>query len=122
MCPGSKNYAFYPESESLKCVFDGSLIQEGLCSAATESLLLEEECINYVWNNKEDVFYTIRWGLILSMCRSDVYETFVPRLGDSRREILVSNIQESLISKKQTKLFNRLDIFDARIKESRPWV
>ena len=46
---------------------DGPIIQQGLCSTATESLLLEEDCINYVWNNQWGVWETIFLRLMKNM-------------------------------------------------------
>ena len=85
VCPGSSNEGGYPESET-PCV-GGTNIQQGLCSAATESLLLEEDCRNYVWNNKEEVWRTIRLGLIGSMCTRDTFNAFEPSSGDNRRSL-----------------------------------
>ena len=66
VCSGSNNYAGYPVAETPSCV-GGSVIQQGLCSEDTESLLLDKGCINYVWNNKKQVQETIHFGLIHSM-------------------------------------------------------
>ena len=66
VCSGSSNSGGYPESAT-PCDREGAP-GDALCSAATESLLLEEDCINYVWNNKEEVQLTIWLGLIQSMC------------------------------------------------------
>ena len=74
----------YPESENQTCVFDGAdfygnpVIQQGVCSPATESLLREEECINYVWNNKLEVIFTIKYELVFNMCSYETYLAFRP--------------------------------------------
>ena len=66
VCPGSGNFGEYPESVTT-CDRNGAP-GKALCSEATESLLLEKECKDYVWNTKQEVWQTIRWGLIDSMC------------------------------------------------------
>ena len=88
VCPGSSYYE-YPDSDTQTCVFDGvdavsTIIQQGLCSEATESLLREEECITYVFNNKLEVWRTID-NLVLSMCSRDTWDAFAPSSINKRR-------------------------------------
>ena len=64
----------------------GDLIIQGLCSDATESLLREEDCRDYVWNNKEEVWQTIVYGLMANMCTRDTIFAFLPT-SDKRRSV-----------------------------------
>ena len=74
VCAGSINPGGYPESAT-PCV-GGTSIQKGLCSTATEELLLKEECKNYVQNNRREVWRTIGWALILNMCTRETFNGF----------------------------------------------
>ena len=85
VCPYSSNRGEYPVSD-FPCDQDGAP-GDALCSAATESLLLEEDCRDYVWNNKKEVWETIWVGLIWSMCTYDTELAFVPSSGDKRRSV-----------------------------------
>ena len=71
VCAGSWNEGGYPESATPCDV-------QGLCSPETESMLLEEECRDYVWNSKDEVLRTISSGLINTMCNSNIYNAFAP--------------------------------------------
>ena len=85
VCPGSGNFGEYPESVTT-CDRNGAP-GKALCSEATESLLLEKECKDYVWNTKQEVWQTIRWGLIDSMCTSSTYNLFYPNFFDKKRSL-----------------------------------
>ena len=85
VCAGSDNWGEYPESD-IPCDESG-VPGDALCSAATESLLLEEDCRDYVFNNKEEVYQTIRWVLIYNMCTRDTFRAFVPSSGDKRKSV-----------------------------------
>ena len=71
-------------------------IQQGLCSAATEELLLKEECISYVFNTKEELTMTI-WDLVWSMCTYDTFDAF--DFGSRRRRSAQPPLQHSDNSK-----------------------
>ena len=90
VCAGSQNYGEYPVSD-IPCIAGGGFILQGLCSAATESLLLERDCRTYVWNNKEEVFWTMYQGLVRSMCTTLTWYAFVPwevsLFGDEMRSL-----------------------------------
>ena len=49
-----------------------AIIQRGVCSEETERLLLEEECFNYLKNNKYQVWLTIQ-RLVETMCTYDTW-------------------------------------------------
>ena len=106
VCSGSNNYAGYPVAETPSCV-GGSVIQQGLCSEDTESLLLDKGCINYVWNNKQQVQETIHFGLIHSMCSRATFDAFRPASDD--RKLLQKHINSN--NDNFTKLLPILAVF-----------
>ena len=83
VCPGSTNQGGYPVSDT-PCDSDGDP-DDALCSAETERLLVEEDCIRYIWNNKEEVWRTIWFGLIDSMCTRATWLAFRPIFDDESR-------------------------------------
>ena len=85
VCPGSRNQAEYPESDT-QCNQDGAP-GAALCSEETETLLLKDECKDYVWNSKKEFYYTIRWGLVDSMCTSATISAFHPSFVDKKRSL-----------------------------------
>ena len=80
VCPGGPHNADsggYPEVETCD--------SQGLCSEETQRLLLEEKCKSYVFNNTAEVYQTIHWGLMQSMCTDDIYFGFFPSSNDKWR-------------------------------------
>ena len=84
VCSGTSNYGGYPVSD-IPCVVSYGSITQGLCSSATVELLMEEDCRNYIFNNKQEVYYTIDGGLIYSMCTIDTWVAFLPSSGDNKK-------------------------------------
>ena len=93
------NRGGYPVSDT-PCEYNGidvygnPFITKGLCSNATESLLLEEDCKDYVSNNKREILTTLWWGLISSMCTKDTWDAFISSSDDNGRLIPIDFVYD----------------------------
>ena len=75
ICPSGSNPAGWPESYT-ECQLSDYIQQgQGLCSAETEVLLIEEECKNYIVHNREDFQNTI-FTLMKTMCTDSTYSSY----------------------------------------------
>ena len=90
---------------SRQCTLDerGGVL-EGLCSAKTEALLLDQEnCVLPLFSQKLDVWVTID-NLILSMCKNETWVAFWPKNNKKRSSEDFETIPNLKISEENQKL------------------